>query len=98
MEENLQTVLPFITLHVSSYQKDLILQESEVLRTDIDGIADLSTSTATRNLDLQIIEAGPNFARSPIFEIFDENNYLQRPDVSVNILPREVSCVYCICV
>ena len=86
MEENSRRSLSFTTFHIYLDHEALSL-----VSTDANGIANLTISTAIKYLDLQIIETGPNFSTSPVFEIFDENNVLKRSNVSVNILPRMVT-------
>ena len=85
MEEISRRSLSFTTFHIYLDHEALSL-----VSTDANGIANLTINTAIKNLDLQIIETGPNFSTSPVFEIFDENNVLKRSNVSVNILPRMV--------
>ena len=93
LEEDSWRSLPFTTIQIY-LDHDLTDGDSvPLVTTDANGVANLTISTAIRNLDLQIIEAGPNFSLSPVFEIFDEGNVLKRSNVSVNILPRMVKSI-----
>ena len=93
LEEDSWKSLPFTTIQIYLDYDPTDGDSVPLVTTDANGVANLTISTAIRNLDLQIIEAGPNFSPSPVFEIFDEGNVLKRSNVSVNILPRMVKSI-----